>query len=134
AENFAEGYTAVHIEASSAYGLGDYTFYARYVAGQGFDNREGLGTSFAVRYATGGKFDGTDLTIWRDSNAFGSPAAYSCALQGPSAWYPLGLTQAVVFDEEENIFTPSGCPSGDPTCTPDGFSIPNEAQRLAVGS
>jgi hypothetical protein len=134
AENFAEGYNAVHIEASSAYGLGDYTFYARYVAGGGTDGREGLGTSFAVRYATGGKFDGTDLTIWRDSNAFGPPAAYSCALQGPSAWYPLGLTQAVVFDEDENIFSPTGCPSGDPTCTPDGFLIPNEAQRLAAGS
>jgi hypothetical protein len=134
-ENFAEGNTAVHIEAEQTayYGPGDYTFYGRYLAWGATDGREGLGTTFAARYATGGAFDGTDYTIWRDSTS-ASVAGYSCALQGPTAWYPLELTQGVVFDEQENIFQPTGCPSGDPTCTPDGFFIPNEAQRLAVGS
>lgn len=137
--NFAEGNTAVHVEADPtglAYGAGDYTFYGRYLSAGpwlGIDGREGLATSFAARYATGGGFDGTDYTVWRDSG-IASTAGYSCALNGPSAWYPLGLQQAVAFDEEENIFAPINCPSGDPTCTPDGFAIPNETQRLAVGS
>jgi hypothetical protein len=131
--NFAEGFSAVHVEADrtgQAYGPGDYTFYGRYVAWAGIDGREPLATSFAARYATGGAFDGTAYTVWRDSKT--TPVAYNCALAGPS-WYPLGAEQVVIFDEEERIFEPSGCPSGDPTCTPDGVLIPAEANRIAVG-
>jgi hypothetical protein len=133
ANNFAEAYTAVHLEADPTgqlYGPGDYTFYARYVAGTGVDGREGLATTLAARYANGGAFSGqTKLTAWRDSTL--SQAAFACNTL--PAWVPLEATEIVIFDEEEDVFAPSGCPSGDPTCTPEGVRIPYETQRLAVG-
>src|ERR1700681_2793752 len=82
-QNFADGDTLVHIEASltdpATTTAGRYTFYGRYVAWNASDHREPLGTTFAGRYVNGGDFTGgTSYVVWRDSkssqNAFTCPA------------------------------------------------------------
>ena len=135
AQNFAQGETLVHIEASDALGIANYTFYYRYsdedlVPGQ--DNREGLGNVFAVRYLNGGLFDGgTSLLSWRDAKRHITP--FNCALSFPAP-FPLGQNQVVVFDEEENFETPDGC-TISPCPTEEGLiPFPFEAQRTDVGS
>jgi len=125
AGNFAQGETLVHIEAcepgngylgfvgTGTSGVntcpmapGDYTFYGRYVAGTGADQRESLSTQFATRYLNGGPFDGgTNLYVWRDSKtAPGAPGApngpFTCG--GNATWFPLGQSDIVAFDEQEN--------------------------------
>src|SRR5262245_47879100 len=82
-QNFAQGETLVHIEASPGVGtssfntypapgspetttVGQYTFYGRYdiPAWSAADNREPLSTNFAVRYVNGGAFTGgTSLLV-----------------------------------------------------------------------
>ena len=120
ANNFAQGETLVHIEACvpgngyigyvgngagyCPFGVGDFTFYARYVSDTGVDQREGLASEFAVRYITGGLFDGgTDYIVWRDSRSSdiigGACPADRNAL---FPWYPLNQELVVAFDEEEN--------------------------------
>ena len=141
-ENFAQGETLVHVEAAPSVGVsltqgnypatflaGDYTFYGRYVAGTGVDNREPLATTFATRYLSGGAFTGgTSLLVWRDSKFV---PGFSCAL-GPN-YGGLFENQIVSFDEEENPRTiVTGGPSGEPLpgaeCT-----FCDEAQRVDVG-
>jgi hypothetical protein len=125
AENFANGETLVHIEACTPgngyigyvgtgtsgvntcpFAPGDYTFYGRYVAGLGTDQRESLATNFATRYLNGGPFTGgTSLCVWRDSKtAPGAPGAangpFTCG--GNATWFPLGQADVVAFDEQEN--------------------------------
>ncbi|MEM7048253.1 MAG: hypothetical protein AAF604_01280 [Acidobacteriota bacterium] len=98
--DFAQGETLVHIEANQqAFAPGDYTYYGRYVAFTAADAREPLSTHFGTRYLTGGGFDGgTDLICWRDPKVSGSPFACG-SLPSP---IPLGQSQVVIFDEEEN--------------------------------
>jgi hypothetical protein len=130
-QNFAQGETSVHVEASATLLAtpGEYTFYGRYVGGTAADNREPLATTFAVRYLSGGGFDGgTDLLVWRDSKF---PPGASCTT-GPN-FGELFEQQIVVFDEFENPLTVvTGGPSGEPTpgaqCT-----FCDEAQRVPVG-
>jgi hypothetical protein len=131
-ENFAQGETLVQIEACpTCFVAGDHSFYGRYNGGLPADQREPLPTTVAGRFINGGAFSGgTDFLVWREGNQ--AAAGYSCSAAGPSAWYPLDLTQVVVFDEEENPVTQDQCPSGDPTCT-QTIQIPNEAQRVDVG-
>ena len=152
AQNFAQGETLVHIEACPAETLtsastqpptitpippgtvcfvpGDHTFYGRYNGALADDGREPLPTTLGVRYLNGGGFDGgTDFLVWREANS--ADVAYSCALQGPSTWYPLEATQIVIFDEAEQPVTADDCPSGDPTCEQE-VVIPNEANRIDV--
>ena len=106
AENFAQGETLVHLEASGALGAGNYTYYRRYSGGA--DQREGMGSTFAVRYNDGGAFDGgTSLLVWRDAKRTIFP--FSCALVAPAP-YPLGQTQIVIFDEDENPDVPESSP------------------------
>jgi uncharacterized repeat protein (TIGR01451 family) len=97
--NFAQGDAAVHIAADPAsFGGNQYTFYARYVAGAGTDNRQPLGAVYGVHYLTTGEFDGTQLTVWRDTkSADASPVA--CGSLPP--WAPLSTAQSVVWDEQE---------------------------------
>lgn len=133
-QNFAQGETLVHIEASDTLGIDDYTFYYRYSnldGHPGEDQREGLTSTFAVRYAGGEVFDGgTDLLVWRDAKY--DIDAFSCGIDFPSP-FPLGQNQIVIFDEAENPEIPEGCtispcPPGQ-TLTP----FPWEAQRTEVG-
>lgn len=118
AEGTATGDTLVHLEADAALGAGSYTFYRRYSGGA--DNREPLGTAFWARYLDGGAFaNGTHLTYWRDSKR--AVNAFSCALTAPAP-YPLGQTQLVAFDEQEN-------PSELEVISP----LPWESGRVEVG-
>jgi hypothetical protein len=118
-DDSAIGENLVHIEAADSL-TGSDTFYSRYVAGSGADNRESLTAGWAARYALGGNFDGgTDLVVWRDPGVAQAPV-----LCGSSpAWFPLGQTQVVVFDEQANS-----------QILGQGFPFPAAANRTAVGS
>jgi hypothetical protein len=138
---FAQGETLVHIEACEPgdgyrgnvgngaghcpFGLGDFTFYSRYVANTGVDQREGLASQFAVRYITGGLFDGgTDYIVWRDSRS-ADILGGACPAETNFGWYPLNQELVVAFDEAENneelcftisdVSPPTG---GQQTCFP----------------
>jgi hypothetical protein len=136
AQNFAEGETLVHVEASATNPetsvAGEYTFYGRYVAWLATDNREPLTTNFAVRYINGGAFSGgTDLLVWRDAKV--NQGAFTCPNQtGRPAWYPLGQEAIVIFDEQENPDVPTTFPVSP---QPPGQALspfPAEAQRTEV--
>ena len=97
----AEGEQAVHIAADAqAYGSG-YTFYGRYVNGDGRDNRQPLGARFAASYAQGGSQGlSTVLIIWRDTK---SSAAAPVTCGGGPAWAPLNAAEQVIWNEEEEV-------------------------------
>ncbi len=137
ANNFAQGFTMVHLEADissppcllGALGASQ-TFYCRYSV-IGSDDREALGNVYAVRFLSGGAFSGgTDLLSYRDSSRAIIPPFICGTLPSP---FPLNQTAIVVFDEQENpIVAPSGGPSGEPG---PGVEVPFpwEANRTAVG-
>jgi hypothetical protein len=129
ANAFAQGETLVHVEASQALGVGDYTFYARYSGGE--DNREGLASTFASRYVVdfGGLPGGTDLIVWRDAKLSISP--FTCgSLPSP---FPLAQNQIVIFDEEENPEVPETTPFSPPLGQEVLIPFPWEANRATVG-
>jgi hypothetical protein len=129
AQNFAQGETLVHIEADAALGAANYTHYRRYCAG-GQDQREGLGSTWGVRYLAGGAFTGgTDIIVWRDAKRTIAP--FSCALVAPAP-YPLAQNQIVIFDEQENPNVPVAPPFSPPP--PGEFLVPFpwEANRTPV--
>jgi len=136
-QNFAQGETLVHIEASATNPetsvAGEYTFYGRYVAWTAIDNREPLSTNFAARFINGGIFTGgTDLLVWRDSKV--NQGAFTCpaVLGTRPSWFPLGEEGLVIFDEEENPDVPTTFPISP---QPPGQALtpfPAEAQRTAV--
>ena len=97
---FAQGENLVRLEADpTAFGEGDYTFYARYVGADGSDAREPLATTWAVRYLSGGGFSGgTDLIGWHDSKLKMEP--FPCGTLPVEGL--LGEDQVVMFDEDEN--------------------------------
>lgn len=139
--NFAHGDTLVHIESAqgrtfsgtpqSPFVPGDYTFYGRYVAGTALDQREPLPTITGVRYAVGGvNSDSTDLIVWRDSKR--NQNTFTCGTV-PS-WYPLGETQVVMFDEEENPFVPFDTCTISPCAPTVLVPFPAEANRVAVNA
>jgi len=144
-QNFATGTTLVHVEACPtpsvgngaghcpfSFAAGNYTFYGRYNAVAGQDQREPLASTFASRYINGGNFDGgTDLIVWRDSKTrpVGANGTHSCS--GAPSWFPLNQSDVVSFDEQEhptdlcfqgsNVSPPTG---GVQTC------FPLETQRI----
>jgi hypothetical protein len=136
-QNFAEGETLVHVEASATSPetsvAGQYTFYGRYVAWLATDNREPLTTNFAVRYINGGAFTGgTDLLVWRDSKV--NQGAFTCpaTLGVRPSWYPLGQEAIVIFDEQENPDVPSTFPISPQPPSSLVTPFPAEAQRTEV--
>ena len=136
-QNFAQGETLVHIEASATNPqtsvTGQYTFYGRYVAWNAADNREPLATNFAVRFINGGAFTGgTDILCWRDSKT--NQGSFTCpAVAGVRPpWFPLGQEQIVIFDEQENPEVPQSFPFS-PQPPQSGLTVcPAETQRVAV--
>ncbi|MEA2601801.1 MAG: hypothetical protein QOF89_2793 [Acidobacteriota bacterium] len=144
-QNFASGETLVHVEACPSPSVGNgaghcpftpgqYTFYGRYAAVAGQDQREPLATTFASRYFMGGDFNGgTRLVVWRDSKTIptGINGPYNCnAADGP-AWFPLNQSDVVAFDETEN--PQDLCFTGDVVSPPQGGAqtcFPLEAQRV----
>jgi hypothetical protein len=157
AGNFAQGETLVHVEACvpgngfvgyvgngaghCPFGLGDFTFYSRYVANSGIDQREALASQFAVRYITGGLFDGgTDYIVWRDSRSTDIIGG-ACPAEDNFSWYPMAQDLVVAFDEEENneelcflesdVSPPTG---GVDTCFPIETGRYNVRDSLVPGS
>ena len=101
AGGFAQAEQAVHIAAdAAAYGSG-YTFYGRYVGGNGSDNRQPLGATFGASYAQG-PADGVEtvLAVWRDTK---SPATAPVACGARPAWAPLTSVEQPAWDEEETV-------------------------------
>ena len=142
-EDSAQGETLVHVEScpdpsvGNGAGLcpflpGDYTFYGRYAAVAGLDQREPLASEFATRFVNGGVFGGgTDLIVWRDSKTIptGANGPHSCATT--PAWFPLNQTDVLGFDEQEN--PEDLCFTGDVVSPPLGGAqtcFPLEAQRV----
>ena len=115
---------------------GEYTFYGRYAAVAGQDQREPLATTFATRFVNGGTFTGgTDLIVWRDSKTIptGLNGPYNCAAADGPAWFPLNQTDVVAFDEVEN--PQDLCFTGDVVSPPIGGAqtcFPLEAQRVSL--
>jgi hypothetical protein len=143
--NFAQGETVVHVEASPGLGLagtgtylvgdprtttpGRYTFYGRYNNWTAADNREPLATTFAARFLNGGAFSGgTNLLVWRDSKVNQGP--FTCGTL--PAWFPLSLEGLVVFDEREQPSLPPFCRVSP--CPPEEDQpFGAETQRTQVG-
>jgi hypothetical protein len=143
-QNFAQGETLVHIEASASDPQtsvsGQYTFYGRYVGWNAADNREPLTTNFAGRFVNGGAFDGgTSWLCWRDSKTNGPagqpPFAFTCpAVPGSRPnWYPLGQEGVVIFDEEEHPEVPQSFPFSPQPPTQTNLLCPAEANRTQIG-
>ncbi len=97
----AEGEQAVHIAANAAAYDAGYTFYGRYVNGDGRDNRQPLGARFAASYAQD-RAQGVEtvLTIWRDTK---SAVVTGVACGSKPAWAPLRAAQEAVWDEQEGV-------------------------------
>ena len=97
----AQSEQAVHIVADAEAYASGYTFYGRYVNGDGRDHRQPLGARFAASYAQGGPQSlQTVLTIWRDTK---SAAAAPVACSSLPAWAPLSARDQVIWDEEEGV-------------------------------
>jgi len=134
AQNFASGNPAVHIEASATNPetsvSGQYTFYGRYVSWTAADNREPLATNFAVRFLTGGGFNGgTSLHVWRDSKV--KQGAFQCGTT--PTWYPLGQEAIVIFDEQEHPSQPPTFPFSPQPPNQGITPFPAETQSVLVG-
>lgn len=140
ANNFSQGFNAVHIEAGST---GPHTFYGRYTIANGegpaVDGREPLPTTVAGRFVQDGiAFDQTQHLIWRE----GGPEDGAVACGGRPAWFPLGFTNltgggpVIVFDEMENPFTPTPQTGPSNPLPPDQIAInlPNEVNALVIGN
>ncbi len=123
----------VHIRADSTDPqlslLGAYTFYGRYVGWDVSDNREPLSTTFGVR-SLRGAFGETHVTVWRDTKtsykATSPSGAFACG--STPVWHPLGVTQVVEFDEEEDVHAHV---FGDPPLPPSPFAA--ATQRVEIG-
>jgi len=136
AQNFANGDTLVHVEASltnpATTTAGRYTFYGRYVAWNAIDHREPLATTFAGRYANGGTFSGgTSYVVWRDSKTNQTP--FTCpATTGRPSWFPLGQEGIDIFDETEQVNTPQTFPFSPQPPQQGIIPFPAEAQRTVI--
>jgi len=137
-QNFADGDTLVHIEASltnpATTTAGRYTFYGRYTspAWNASDHREPLATTFAGRYVDGGDFTGgTSFIVWRDSKTNQNP--FTCpATTGRPSWFPLGQEGIDIFDETEQVSTPQTFPFSPQPPQSGILPFPAESQRTLV--
>lgn len=150
-EGRAIGDQLVAIEADptgTVFGPGDATFYARFVDGLATDQREPLGSTWAVRYfqPSATFTGGTSLFVWRDSkcdvsiSGFGNGCVPSGA-DGVPPWYPLDETQIVAFDTQEDaseicasLTTPGGggVSPPDPDITTNATCFPLETGRYRI--
>ncbi|MGE4191289.1 MAG: hypothetical protein AB7G12_15505, partial [Thermoanaerobaculia bacterium] len=137
-ENFAQGDNLVHIQAAAdeieAGLLSNGSFYNRcdWSAVPYADYRESLGTTFAAHYYRNAQFSGgTHLQIWRDSTYDGAP--FACGAPATTGWYPIGQSQVVIFDAQENTEVPDICQiSPCPPGTPEDLFAPREANVIDV--
>jgi hypothetical protein len=138
AQNFAEGGDLVHIETSltdpATTTVGRYTFYGRYDGWTARDHREPLATNFAVRYLNGGPFSaGTSLLVWRDSKVNQGPFTCPATLGVRPCWYPLSEEGIAIFDEQEQVVTPTTTPFSPQPPNIGLIPFPAETQRTQVG-
>lgn len=93
--------------------IGRYTFYGRFVAWTGTDEREPLSTNFQARFIAAKDFKsipkarrrpflpgGTELIVWRDPKV---PTANSFNCASKPSWFPLSHTQVLFFNEQESV-------------------------------
>lgn len=110
ANNFAQGDGAVSIEASPSDPLtstpGNYTFYGRLVAWSAADHREPLPTIWGATYTD----TASGLFVWRDPKVKQDPFTCPAIPTVRPSWYPLGQTQIVAFDMQENPTLLGGTP------------------------
>ncbi len=128
---YSDGENLVRIKAlPGAFSQGDPTFYGRYVGMSGADARQPLATTWGSRYVTGGSFSGgTDVVAWRDSGRIVRP--FPCGTRPPG--FPLSLTKAITFDEEEQPVAPSTLPVNLPPPSYE-LAFPAEANKVHIGS
>lgn len=81
---------------------GEYTFFGRHVGYLAIDNREPLPATWALDTQA----RDAELIVWRDPKV--PPARFSCALDGPAAFYPLNQEAAILFDVQAQVTEPSG--------------------------
>jgi hypothetical protein len=122
-QNLAYAEPLVHVEASAVNpltdGPGDNTFYGRFVAFSGADNREALMAVSQARYIVGGATsNATDAIVWRDPGVAVLP--FACG--ATPAPFPLSQQQIAVFDEVEEPVAVTGSP------------FPYAAQRVAAST
>jgi hypothetical protein len=135
---YADGENLIRLKADPTAFAGKRTFYGRYVNGSGADGRQSLPPDWAARFISGSAFtEGTDLIVWRDSGRVAVP--FPCG--HPPSWYPLALTEYVVFDEEEHPYIPPVFPLSDRSPgtkaappLPPSDQFPAEANRVQVGT
>ncbi|HZU28425.1 MAG TPA: hypothetical protein VFA04_23060 [Bryobacteraceae bacterium] len=120
--NTVRGSNAVHIHVGpngpGAFPPGSYTFYGRFDAFSGADDREPLATTFTARYLSGlfstiapvlserdqrsapaGPVPGrTRFIVWRDPKV--AQGYFTCG--SLPSWYPLGQEGITSFDEQEH--------------------------------
>jgi hypothetical protein len=129
----SDGSPLVHIRASATdpetSGVGQYTFYGRLVNWTAADNREPLSTTFAVRFANGGAFSSTNLTVWRDAKV--SQTYFACG--GKPSWYPLGQEGITFFDEQEHPAVQQSIPFAPQPPINTLVPFPAGTQRVTVG-
>jgi hypothetical protein len=133
--DFAQGDTLVHIENYPEQVGPGYTFYGRYVAYSGEDNREPLATTWGVRYfGSNPPFDASDLLCWRDEGTNDTFTYFNCSLGGnPPDGQPMSQDQLVIFDEEENPVTAESPPFSPSPIVPGQTPCPYETNRSRVG-
>lgn len=120
ANNFSQGFQAIHLEAGFP---GPHTFYGQYTIpeqGVPVDRREPLPSVFSARFARGGGFNETRHLIWRETG--GERLAVECGMRPTS--FPLDFSSlpAAVFDEQEGVVLPST------------IELPNAVNALSVGN
>lgn len=113
-KKYIEQERLVSVEAGSFSGP---TFYDRYSSGD--DRREPLGSTWGARWFSGSTK--THLIVWRDSTQNVEP--FACGDLESTGAFPLGTTQLVIFDEQE-----------DATEIIDEFPFPAETQVVQIGS
>lgn len=103
ANAFAQGSEAVGLWADPARFTGDptFTFYGRYSAYDGRDERVPLPDWWATRFLDGGPFTGgADLLVWRDTGV-ATVAPVTCGSH--PAWYPLQEGFITARDESGDV-------------------------------
>jgi hypothetical protein len=133
--NMSESIPAVTLESGPAIGVN--SFYGRYTGAPGVDNREPLPTAWAFRYLNAGGIT-SELRLWKNR----SEVDYADPTLGDSRYGLLTIDSYIAYacdpflyyawDEDENVRTRGGGPSGFATNEPN--PLPFETQSVPLTS